>query len=323
MRLSIAALAVSMTMSSVASAQPATDEAMAESLFREAKALMAKDSYAEACPKFAESQRLDPGTGTLLALAFCHEKAGKVASAWAEYTSVLLAADKAGQSERSKVARSRIAALEPLLPHLAVRVPDAMRSVAGFELKRDGIVLGAAAWGTSSPVDPGEHAVDATAPGHKPFHATVTLAPSAAGEIVVTELEREAVIAPPAPTEPPASVPVVGPPREPEPEPDGSGRRTVGYAVGGVGIVGLGIGSIFGISALGKASDANSACPDTRCANADAVRTNDEAKTAATVSTVAFAIGAVAVAAGVYLVLSAPSSKKSATARALAGGFTW
>ena len=45
---------------------------MAESLFREGKRLSSEKKFSEACPKFEESYRLDPGLGTLLNLATCH-----------------------------------------------------------------------------------------------------------------------------------------------------------------------------------------------------------------------------------------------------------
>ena len=58
------------------------DRTLAAALFREGKALMDKNDFTPACAKLEESERLDPGGGTLLNLALCHEKQGR----WNEAT---------------------------------------------------------------------------------------------------------------------------------------------------------------------------------------------------------------------------------------------
>src|SRR4051812_45864063 len=66
--------------------EPTTGErAIAESLYDRGRRQMNDGQVTTACETFAESQRLDPGTGTLLNLASCHEAAGKLASAWVEF----------------------------------------------------------------------------------------------------------------------------------------------------------------------------------------------------------------------------------------------
>jgi tetratricopeptide (TPR) repeat protein len=61
------------------------DKAAAQTLFDEGRKLMAKGMFADACPKLAESQKLDPGVGTQFNLSDCYEKMGQTASAWAGF----------------------------------------------------------------------------------------------------------------------------------------------------------------------------------------------------------------------------------------------
>src|SRR5258707_10266347 len=99
-----------------------TDKATAQALFDQAKQLAVAGKYAEACPKFEESERLDPGIGTQFQLANCYEHAGRIASAWTLFLEVASVSRGAKQPEREKVARERAAALETKIPKLTITV---------------------------------------------------------------------------------------------------------------------------------------------------------------------------------------------------------
>src|ERR1700712_4897702 len=63
----------------------AAQKAAAESLFDDVLRAMKSGRFVDACPKLEESERIDPGIGTLLYLAECYEKTGRTASAWATF----------------------------------------------------------------------------------------------------------------------------------------------------------------------------------------------------------------------------------------------
>jgi hypothetical protein len=98
-------------------------------------------------------------------------------------------------------------------------------------------------------------------------------------------------------------------------------RFAAGLAVGGVGLAGVVVGSIFGVRTFQKKGaispqdcDAQGAC------SPQGVELQQDAHRSATISTVAFAVGLTAVAGGVVLVATSGSSAKSATSAWIAPG---
>jgi hypothetical protein len=149
---------------------------LAQALFEEARALMASKRFPEACLKLAESQRLDPATGTLLNLAVCHEEEGRLAAAMSEFREVAAASTRERRADRRVVAEQHLAALEKLVPKLSVTVSPRAQALAGLEVRLDGLELRPAAWGVAAPVDPGPHTVTATAANRQPWTTTVIVA---------------------------------------------------------------------------------------------------------------------------------------------------
>jgi hypothetical protein len=161
-----------------------SNAAIAESLFRDGKRLSAEHKFAEACPKFAESYKLDPGLGTLLNLATCHEAEGKPASAWAEFSEASSRARREGDNDRAQLAEEHVRALEPKLAHITIALTPGP-TVAGLVIKFDTRELSSAALGVQFPVDPGQHQIEASAPGKLGYAQTID-APAPAGSAIIT-----------------------------------------------------------------------------------------------------------------------------------------
>ncbi len=271
--------------------------AAAEVLFQDAKRLFEAGDYAHACPKLEDSQRLDPGMGTLYRLGECYEKVGRTASAWAAFREVAATASRTGQTARADDAKRRADALEPVLARLelVVAAPD----TPGLVVKRGATELGRGVWSTPVPVDPGEAVVVASAPGRRPHQVVVRAAPSTVARVEIPALE----------VVPPSATIERAPPAE-APRPFWSTQRTLAVVAGAAGVVGVGIGTAFGVVSMGKGSDAEA---DGHC---DAANVCDDvglglrrdAIAAGNVSTIAFAFGGVLLAGGAVLWFTAPKA---------------
>lgn len=280
--------------------------AAAQQLFDDAIGLMKAGKAQEACPKLEASQKLDPGMGTQFRLGECYEQSARLASAWSVFVEVADAAKQAGMADREVQARKRAEVLQPWLPRLKLVVPPETASVAGVEISRDGVPIGKALWGMALPLDAGAHVVSAKAPG-KTWKRTVAVKAGTVTELAVLFAEPP----PPAPATP--AIPVAPVTVEvPTPaEPSGSGRRAAGLVVGGVGLVGLVLGGVFGAKAISKQSDAKPHCQPGNHCDAEGLALEQDGVTAGNVSTVGFIAGGVLVAAGTVLFLTAPSPAKA------------
>jgi hypothetical protein len=214
----------------------AGDTATAEALFTQGKKLMGEKKYAEACAKFAESQKLDPGLGTQTNLAICYESLGRTATAWSLYLGVASQAKATNQGDREKKARDAARAIEPKLSKLTILVE---LPAANIEVKRNGEVVGEATWATPVPIDPGDIKITAVAPSHKLWEKSVTI--DKPGETTITVPELEKAEPPgyfPAPTGTVAGYSGGPPPLAQTPR---MKRRSTGMMVGGIIMMPVGV----------------------------------------------------------------------------------
>lgn len=305
--------AVALTTATTAHAQKSTEQkAAAEALFRDGRKLFQANKFAEACPKFEESYRLDPSPGTQVNLATCHEKEGKLATAWSEFKDVLARATLDNRPEREKTARERIAAIEPKLGKLVIDIAPA-NVVSGLTVTRAGISITSAALGTPLPVDAGTYAVQVTAPGYKAWDTKVEVTNGKETRVAIPALVKIPVDTPP---------PVAKVEEEPKPPPSpppSSSKRTIGFVAAGVGVVGLGVGTFFGVRTLSKKSSSDDNCLGGVCTEKGA-KLMDEAYSASTFANIGLGVGLVGVGVGTYLILTSSSSNAPAPA---AKGRAW
>lgn len=297
---------------------PASDKVAAEALFEDGRRLVGEGKYAEACPKFSDSERLDPSPSTLLNLASCWEKAGRTATAWATYREAESAAQAAQRTDYKFAAQRHADALAPKLARLTI---DVQQPVPGMQLKRDGVTLGAPEWGAAIPVDRGPHVILASAPGYKEWAVRVDVSEDGAQIKTTVPPFEEAPAEPQTKPSPPAIGPPSPPPKSPAPGDTlpvrPSVQGTVGLVVAGAGIAGLGASGILALLANGKKNDSFADCDkaNTNMCNLQGVSDRNNALALGDAATVVFAVGASALVTGLVVWLSAPAARTVRSAR--------
>jgi hypothetical protein len=258
MRLSFACalLLVSGAASAGEPQEPPAVNPVAEALFQQGRELFKKEQFAEACDKFTESQRLEPKLGTLLNLALCHEKIGKIAAAWAEFTSAEAIARHDGKQERAAFAREEIDALDKKLARVVFKMeaPPSGLTITIDERPLHDVVLGA-----PLPMDPGKHHVAVTAQGRTPWSVDLEV-PAAKVEITLAIPTMPVVAEPPSSAPPPLAPRAVEPPPPPSRAP--AALMVAGFGVGAIGLV---VGAVTGALTLARSGPVVAACKSGVC----------------------------------------------------------
>jgi hypothetical protein len=205
--------------------------------------------------------------------------------------------------KRADEAGKRAKQVEPLLSRLVLDVAPENRS-AGVEIRRDGRVIDPAAWSSAIPIDPGTHAIEASAAGRLPWQATITVEAKPGTQTVAVPALAAAPVARDMGAEAP---PFWGP------------QRIAGAAVGGAGIVGLMVGAVLGVKTLGKTSDAKAHCSATMpFCDPTGLQLQRDAAATAKGADVGLIVGGAAVVGGVVLLFTAPAAAPKAASLRIA-----
>jgi serine/threonine-protein kinase len=190
-------------------------------------------------------------------------------------------------------------------------------------VKRGGQRIEPSLYGTPLPVDPGEYRVEVSAPGYEVWSTPITVAAGGGsasvrvpGLVKAPEAPAPTSAAPPADAPGPTPAAASDAPMATASSQGLSTQQTLGLAVGGVGVIGVGLGSYFGVRAISRNSDAEEHCPDNLC-NREGLTLTDDADKDASFANIAFIAGGVLLTTGAVLFLTGGRSDASADRVAL------
>jgi hypothetical protein len=301
-----------------ARAQTASPEdiASARALGTEGFRLADAGDCASAVPKLEASEKLYHAPTTLGRLGECQVKLGHVV-AGAESLNRVVRETLPPNAPAAFVnaqhhAAQLLATAQQRIGKLRIHVEGAPIDTVAVTV--DGANVPSALFDDERPTDPGAHEVKAAAPGHKTVTAKVQL-PEGGDSTVSLKLEPDATPSVPAPESgpaaaPPPTAPAAAPPLSPSaaPPPSPHGPNPVpAFVALGIGGVGVAVGTVFGILALGTKSSLDSACMSKNSCPASSQPDIDALSTRATVSNIGFAVGVVGVVTGAVLLITSQS----------------
>jgi hypothetical protein len=291
----------------------AKEEAAAK--YREGLSLFEAEKPGEALPLFREALAITNSPNARLMVAMCLKQTGQVAAAYREMQAILETPDAQNNPKYERTLESARAELERLQQEVGKLTIEVEGSPPGLQVTIDGESVEIAEDSPPIVLKGGDHELVATADGLETDERTVHIEPGH-GKVIKLALEPPAPEPEPEPETPP-------PPAPAEPEPASNNLQTIGYVVGGVGVVGLGVFATTGLMAKSKYDSVNDACGGERCEDPKYADDIDSGKTLQTVANVSLIVGAAGVLTGSALILfggSGQPEQPTVAAAPLPGG---
>jgi len=201
-------------------------------------------------------------------------------------------------------------------PEIAMRIPSVRFNVTGpqpgaeLAVSVDGQALPSASASLPRKVNPGHHRVAVSSPGFAEQTKEIDVEEGKETAVSFALVPGPGGAMPVAAPAPAAEGPAPGAPTADTGKTEKSSLAYVGLGIGALGVAGVVVGTIFGLKASSKWSDAKALCNPypTHCGT-DGSSLGKDAQGAATVSTVGFIVGAVGIATGAVLWFAAPEKK--------------
>jgi hypothetical protein len=228
---------------------------------------------------------------------------------------LLVCAASTCPAEVRKECMRRIDTVNSSLPTVVIEAKDGGgNDLVAVKVTMDGEVLTEKLDGSALSMDPGAHTFTFEVAGQPPITKQLVIREGQKDRREVLQFGAPAS-ATPSPAAAPAAKTTANPAIETSVDQvsssSGGTQKTLALVAGGVGVVGVAVGSIFGLSSMSKHSEAEDQCPGA-CSNQAGVDLWNDARSAGNISTIAFAVGGVGLATGAILWFTAKPSRSSA-----------
>lgn len=325
LRAAAAALALSLPMpAALAQEEPSAEEtAAARALALEGIKLADAGRCEEAIERLARAERLRHAPVVLGRLGECQIARGRLVEGTETLRKMLreplppsppdvvLGARERAQAVLDKT-KNRIGAL-----NIVVRGPD---DTARVSVMIDGQPMNVALLEVDRPTDPGDHLIEAVAPGFSTASSRVTVGVGSRQRVVIELVPDPHAPLPEPASRPPTSAPLTAGAASSPPlmapgneradaqaaneralgEPD----HTAAYVAWSAGGVAVAAGSVLGVMALARKGDLEEECPDNLCPATSRDRL-ESARGVGTAATVSFIVAGAAVGLGTFLYFTA------------------
>jgi hypothetical protein len=196
----------------------------------------------------------------------------------------------------------RVDELNEAMPTIVFEAKDAAGNDLGaVKVTMDGEAIAERSEGTAISLDPGAHSFTFETAGQAPVTKQWVIRQGEKDRREIVQFGSASAPASPAQgTAPEAPLPPASTPPPDQASHGVGAQRTVAIVAAGVGVVGVAVGTLFGLQSMSKHRDAENACPVV-CADQNGVNLWNDARKAGTVSTVGFIVGGVGLAGGAVL----------------------